>query len=75
MAGITLRRSKMAKRKIKSSSLTEMALQALTEAVAKVIEDHHRRGIPLAVWRNGKAVTIPAAEAAPRLTHDSFREP
>ena len=42
------------------SSLTRQATQALTEAVAKVVEDHGRRGIPLAVWRNGRAVSIPA---------------
>jgi hypothetical protein len=45
------------------SSLTQKALQALTDAVAKAVEDHRRRGIPVAVWRNGKAVSIPAAEA------------
>jgi hypothetical protein len=45
------------------SSLTQKALPALTEAVAKVVEDHPRGGIPLAVWRNGRAVSIPATEA------------
>ena len=40
-------------------------MQALTEAVAKVVEDHRRRGKPLAVWRDGKAVWISAEEAAP----------
>jgi hypothetical protein len=44
-------------------SLTQKAMQALTNAVAKVVEDHRRRGIPLAVWRDGKAVSIPASEA------------
>ncbi len=43
-------------------SLTEKAVQALNDAVAKVVEDHRRRGIPLAVWRNGKAVSVPATE-------------
>ena len=46
------------------SSLTQKALRALIEAVGKAVEEHRRRGIPLAVWRNGKAVSIPAAEAA-----------
>ena len=46
------------------SSLTQKALQALTEAVAKVVEEHRRRGIPLAVWRDGKAVSIPAEAAS-----------
>jgi hypothetical protein len=44
-------------------SLTQKAMQALTEAVAKVVEDHQRHGRPLAVWRDGKAVWIPASEA------------
>ncbi|MEK7674506.1 MAG: hypothetical protein AAB676_01560 [Verrucomicrobiota bacterium] len=45
-------------------SLTQEAMQALTEAVAKAVENHRRRGIPLAVWRNGRAVSIPATEAS-----------
>ena len=45
------------------SSMTQEAMQALTDAVAKAVEDHRRRGIPLAVWRNGRAVSIPASEA------------
>ena len=44
-------------------SLTQLAMQALTDAVAKVVEDHRRRAKPLAVWRDGKAVWIPATEA------------
>jgi hypothetical protein len=45
------------------ASLTRQAMQALTDAVAKVIEDHRRQARPLAVWRNGKAIWIPATEA------------
>jgi hypothetical protein len=36
------------------------ALHALRQAVAKVIEDHRSRGRPLALWRDGKAVWVPA---------------
>lgn len=43
--------------------LTQQAMQALSNAVAKVVEDHRRRAKPLAVWRDGKAVWIPATEA------------
>jgi len=50
-------------------SLTEKATRALEEAVAEVVEDHRRRAKPLAVWRNGKAVWIPATEAG------ALREP
>lgn len=46
-----------------TSSLTQMAMQALVEAVAKVVADHRRQARPLAVWRDGKAVWIPATEA------------
>ncbi len=37
-------------------------MRALTEAVAEVVEDHRGLGRPLAVWRNGKAVWVPAPE-------------
>ncbi len=43
-------------------------MQALTEAVAKVVEDHRQRGRPLAVWRNGEAVWMPVETA------DALRE-
>ncbi len=46
------------------SSLTQKAIQALADAVAKVVADHQRRGRPLAVWRDGKAVWISVTEAA-----------
>jgi hypothetical protein len=36
--------------------LTEMAVCAMREAVAGVIEDHRRRGKPIVVWRDGKVV-------------------
>ena len=45
------------------SSLTQKAMRALIDAVAKVVEDHRRQARPLAVWRNGKAVWIPPTEA------------
>jgi hypothetical protein len=47
----------------RESLLNDTALQALREAVAKVVEDHQRRGRPLAVWRDGKAVWVFATEA------------
>jgi len=45
-------------------TLTQKAMQALCEAVAKVVEDHRQRGRPLALWRHGKAVWVPAEETA-----------
>jgi hypothetical protein len=44
------------------SSLTQKAMRALAEAVAEVVEDHRQRAKPLAMWRHGKAVWIPATE-------------
>ena len=49
-------------KKLLKSPLTQQAMQALTDAVAKVVEDRRRRSKPLAVWRDGKAVWIPATE-------------
>jgi hypothetical protein len=46
-------------KKTNKTSLTQKAMRALTEAVAKVVEDHRQRGKPLAVWRNGQAVWMP----------------
>jgi len=50
-------------KKPSKQSLTEMAVKAMTDAVAKVVEDHRLRGRPLAVWRNGRASWISAGEA------------
>jgi hypothetical protein len=43
--------------------LREEALQALREAVADVIAEHKRLGLPLVVWRDGKVAHISAEEA------------
>ena len=54
--------------------LTQKAMQSLTEAVAKVVEDHRQRGRPLAVWRNGEAVWMPVETAAAlRETPPAYR--
>jgi hypothetical protein len=45
------------------SALTQKAMQALADAVAKVVADHQRRDRPLAVWRDGKAVWVSATQA------------
>ncbi len=39
-------------------SLTQMALAAMQDAIANVIEDHRRHGMPLAVWEDGKVVFL-----------------
>lgn len=50
-------------KKSSKTSLTGKAMRALSDAVAKVVEDHQRSGRPLAVWREGKAVWVPATQA------------
>ena len=41
-------------------SIHVKAEKAMKEAVAETIQDHARTGDPLAIWRNGKVVWIPA---------------
>jgi hypothetical protein len=36
------------------------AEEALQKAVAEAIAEHRRNGVPIAIWRNGKVVRIPA---------------
>jgi hypothetical protein len=43
--------------------LRKEALQAFREAVAKVIAEHKRLGMPLSIWRDGGVVHISAEEA------------
>lgn len=46
------------KTKGKEMSLKDKAIAAMEEAIAAVVEDHRRRNIPLAVWRDGKVVML-----------------
>ncbi len=41
-----------------AASLGDMTLESLRETVREVIEDHRRRGIPVAIWRDGRAVLV-----------------
>lgn len=43
--------------------LREEATKALQEAVAKVIAEHKRNGVPLVIYRDGKVVEISPEEA------------
>ena len=43
-------------------SIHVKAEQAMKEAVAETIQDHARTGDPLAIWRNGKVVWVPAKQ-------------
>ena len=48
------------KKDIKNIFLEEMAEEALKKAVARVVEEHRKSGEPLAVWRGGEVVHVPA---------------
>ena len=50
----------MKKEKRTSSLLTYRAEEALRKAVAEAISEHRRNGVPIAIWRDGKVVHIPA---------------
>lgn len=38
--------------------LNDMAVRAMREAVEDVVQTHRRLGLPLVVWRDGKAVLV-----------------
>ena len=40
--------------------LAYRAEEALRKAVAEAIAEHRRNGVPIAIWRNGKVVRVPA---------------
>jgi hypothetical protein len=48
------------KKKRTSFLLAYKAEEALRKAVAEAIAEHRRNGVPIAIWRNGKVVRIPA---------------
>lgn len=47
-----------AKNKIRLSKHGKQAETALKRAVAKIVQEHKRKKIPLAVWRNNQVVKI-----------------
>jgi hypothetical protein len=53
------RRSIKEKKKSGPTPLAYRAEEALRRAVAEVIAEHRRNGVPIAIWRNAKVVRIP----------------
>jgi hypothetical protein len=50
-------------KKMKSPSLwVRQAHEAFRKAVAVAIAEHRRNGVPIAIWRDGKVVRIPAGQ-------------
>ena len=52
----------MKKRKRTPPLLAYRAEEAFRKAVAEAIAEHRRKGVPIAIWRNGKVVRIPAEQ-------------
>ncbi len=50
----------MKKGKKASFVLAYKAEKALRKAVAEAMAEHRRNGVPIAIWRNGRVVRIPA---------------
>ncbi|HOI42628.1 MAG TPA: hypothetical protein PK523_06755 [Elusimicrobiales bacterium] len=46
----------------KRLTLQDKAEIAMKVAVRKAIAEHKRNGRPIAVWKNGRAVNIPASK-------------
>ena len=46
--------------KLSPTLLAYQAEEALRKAVAEAIAEHRRNGVPIAIWRDGKVVRIPA---------------
>jgi hypothetical protein len=63
----------MKKRKRTPFLLAYKAEEALREAVAEAIADHRRNGVPIAIWRNGKVVRIPAEQIEVREPQIEYR--
>ncbi len=60
----------MKKKEPKLPNMAALAEKALQEAVADTIEDHRRTGDPIAIWRDGKVVLVPADQLPIRKAGD-----
>jgi len=61
--------------KTRSTLMAYRAEKALKRAVAKAIAEHKRNGIPIAVWRDGKVVRIPAAKIEAQESYSKYSTP
>jgi hypothetical protein len=52
----------MKRTKKKVLPLAERGEVTFRAAVAKVVKQHREAGVPLALWRNGKVVLVPASK-------------
>ncbi len=63
----------MRKKKKQPFLLAYKAEEALRKAVAEAIAEHRRNGVPIAVWRDGKVVRIPAEQIEVREPQVEYR--
>lgn len=59
-------------KKISRVPLAIRAEEAFKRAVAEAIAEHKRAGHPIAVWRNGKVVHVPADQIELRETRAEY---
>lgn len=50
---------------IEEMTWAEKAEEALKRAVAKAIEEHRRRGVPVVIWKGGRIQIIPPESIPP----------
>ncbi len=60
-------------RKDAIEELHELAEQAMRSSVEKVVLTHRQLGLPLAIWRDGKVIQLPAERLAVRESNASYR--
>ncbi len=53
----------------------ELLRRALEKAACRTILEHKREGLPLAMWRDGRVVWIPAEELEGAMTEKVVIEP
>lgn len=46
----------------KNLAIHKKAEKAMRGAVGKVVTEHKKSGIPLAIWKNGKVVSVQASQ-------------
>jgi hypothetical protein len=57
----------------KTRDLDKMAVQAMRDAFVKVVAENRRRRMPLALWRAGKVVLVPASKVRLRRAEKARR--
>jgi hypothetical protein len=62
----------MKRSKRTSFLLAYKAEEALRKAVAEAIAEHRRNGVPIAIWRNGKVIRIPADQIGVREPQSKY---